>query len=479
MVQREVADRFFAVAGHEGLRRGLGARAARDRAHRVPSRLARGVPPAAERRVGARRVPPRSRRASTPASSGSSRPRSPTGERRSRTRSRSPGVASRERAAAALEAIGRDPAARAEELDPPEFVALAAALAMISAPAPAKINLALVVGADARRRPARGRDDPPAGRALRHGLARAGRRARASTGSRTTRSSGARSRRSRPQRASSRAGARGSRSGSRSRPGSAAAAPTPRPRSGSPASSSTTRRRPSGSAALAARRSASTSRSSSSRARSSAPATARRSSRSTCRRTTRCCSCCRTASSKPLDRRDLRALRRRGGLRRAAARVVLEVARAGRAADLAALPPNDLARSPLAARLRDLGAFRADVSGAGPGRLRPLRRPGRRRARRRGGRSPRRELAHRPCVVAFFLRWLPGADVLDKPDSKPGRYLARAPAAAHALDRGDRGRRSPCSASIPHLAVYVLAIVAIALVGRRSGGSTSRRPPAI
>jgi len=34
--------------------------------------------------------------------------------------------------------------------------------------------------------------------------------------------------------------------------------------------------------------------------------------------------------------------------------------------DLAALPPNDLASSPLAAELVRLGAFRADVSGAGP-----------------------------------------------------------------------------------------------------------------
>jgi 4-diphosphocytidyl-2-C-methyl-D-erythritol kinase len=34
--------------------------------------------------------------------------------------------------------------------------------------------------------------------------------------------------------------------------------------------------------------------------------------------------------------------------------------------DLAALPPNDLASSPHAERLRELGAFRADVSGAGP-----------------------------------------------------------------------------------------------------------------
>jgi 4-diphosphocytidyl-2-C-methyl-D-erythritol kinase len=35
-------------------------------------------------------------------------------------------------------------------------------------------------------------------------------------------------------------------------------------------------------------------------------------------------------------------------------------------ADLGALPPNDLASSPLAEELRALGAFRADVSGAGP-----------------------------------------------------------------------------------------------------------------
>jgi 4-diphosphocytidyl-2-C-methyl-D-erythritol kinase len=34
--------------------------------------------------------------------------------------------------------------------------------------------------------------------------------------------------------------------------------------------------------------------------------------------------------------------------------------------DLAALPPNDLVQSPLAERLLEAGAFRADVSGAGP-----------------------------------------------------------------------------------------------------------------
>lgn len=50
---------------------------------------------------------------------------------------------------------------------------------------------------------------------------------------------------------------------------------------------------------------------------------------------------------------------RRAGLEEALATV-------RRPRDLAALPPNDLASSPLAPRLRELGAFRADVSGAGP-----------------------------------------------------------------------------------------------------------------
>jgi 4-diphosphocytidyl-2-C-methyl-D-erythritol kinase len=50
--------------------------------------------------------------------------------------------------------------------------------------------------------------------------------------------------------------------------------------------------------------------------------------------------------------------------RRAALLEALE--RVQRPRDLAALPPNDLASSPLADELRGLGAFRADVSGAGP-----------------------------------------------------------------------------------------------------------------
>jgi 4-diphosphocytidyl-2-C-methyl-D-erythritol kinase len=50
--------------------------------------------------------------------------------------------------------------------------------------------------------------------------------------------------------------------------------------------------------------------------------------------------------------------------RRAALLAVLD--RVRRPRDLAALPPNDLASSPLTAELLSLGAFRADVTGAGP-----------------------------------------------------------------------------------------------------------------
>jgi len=46
--------------------------------------------------------------------------------------------------------------------------------------------------------------------------------------------------------------------------------------------------------------------------------------------------------------------------------VLATLATLRRPRDLAGLPPNDLASSPLADELRALGAFRADVSGAGP-----------------------------------------------------------------------------------------------------------------
>jgi 4-diphosphocytidyl-2-C-methyl-D-erythritol kinase len=63
------------------------------------------------------------------------------------------------------------------------------------------------------------------------------------------------------------------------------------------------------------------------------------------------------------------AFDRRGGeegFARRRAAVVEALGRVRRARDLAALPPNDLASSPLSDELRRLGAFRADVTGAGP-----------------------------------------------------------------------------------------------------------------
>jgi 4-diphosphocytidyl-2-C-methyl-D-erythritol kinase len=55
-----------------------------------------------------------------------------------------------------------------------------------------------------------------------------------------------------------------------------------------------------------------------------------------------------------------------GGFEERVAALSDALSRAERPRDLAALPPNDLASSPYADRLRELGAFRADVSGAGP-----------------------------------------------------------------------------------------------------------------
>ncbi len=60
--------------------------------------------------------------------------------------------------------------------------------------------------------------------------------------------------------------------------------------------------------------------------------------------------------------------RRRGaeGYSERRATLIERLAAIRRPRDLAALPLNDLASSPIADELRDLGAFRADVSGAGP-----------------------------------------------------------------------------------------------------------------
>ena len=111
------------TAADEGLRLRVGARPARDGAHRPAPSLARGVPAEAECRVGPGRLHahrPRSR------ASGQARRRSgvrPPPKTLANSLSLA-GVASREQSVAALAAIGRAANVRAEELEPAEFVAL-------------------------------------------------------------------------------------------------------------------------------------------------------------------------------------------------------------------------------------------------------------------------------------------------------------------------------------------------------------------
>ena len=145
MVQREVADRFFAVPSTKAYgavsvlvqlateRTGL---------HPVSREVFRPQPNVdsalvAFRAHAARRAAPQVKRVVEAAFA-----------HRRKTLANSlslAGLASREHAADALAAIGARPNVRAEALEPHEFLALAEALSMI-APAPAKINLALVVG---------------------------------------------------------------------------------------------------------------------------------------------------------------------------------------------------------------------------------------------------------------------------------------------------------------------------------------------
>ena len=66
--------------------------------------------------------------------------------------------------------------------------------------------------------------------------------------------------------------------------------------------------------------------------------------------------------------------------------------------DLAALPPNDLAHSPLGAELREHGAFRADVSGAGPAVYGLFH-------HRRGAEAARRALAARGITWLTVPAW--------------------------------------------------------------------------
>ena len=160
MVQREVADRSSRSVD-EGVRRRLGARAARDRAHRPPPGLPRGLPPAPERRVRARRIPahrPRRERVKRVVEAAFAHRRKTLANSLSLG-----GVSTREQAVAALDAIGREPNVRAEALAPPEFVALPRR-SRRDRPGSREDQPRARRRAGARRRQARARDRLPAPR---------------------------------------------------------------------------------------------------------------------------------------------------------------------------------------------------------------------------------------------------------------------------------------------------------------------------
>ena len=348
---------FLRRAGHEGLRRRVGARPARDRAHRVPPGLPR--PSSDLHRTSTPRwslsAVFRSDRAIA-TSSGSSPPRSRTVARRSRTPLQLAGLAERERTVAALASLGHEPDIRAEALEPPRVRRARRGAALTGADAHAKLNLALVVG---ERLPS-GKHEVvtvlAAPRARRPHRARPLRTHSRSTVLRETRSSG--------QHSSALADTAGV-DPALARPDREADPRRRRARwwlvrRGDRARASQTRRSldPLAVDALHAspRRSVRTSRSSSTRARSSRQATARARDRSRCPSDTPCCSSSPTDARKASTASVYDAVRRRrGGL--TGSRTADGAARGSRrrletADDLAQLPANDLASSPLADALR-------------------------------------------------------------------------------------------------------------------------------
>ena len=237
MVQREVADRFFAVPSTKA----YGAvsvliqlATARTGFHPVSRSVFRPPPNVDSALVAFRRTP-------LPADfAGLRKVVEGAFAHRRKTLANSlqlAGVATREQAVAALAELGLDPAVRAEALAPPVFLELARLLAVKRLTAHAKINLALVVGPLGERRQARGRDRAAADLARGHRRALRGRAAvRVRVRRRHDRDRGAAGARGRRGRRAV-LGASRSRRRSRSPPGSAAAAPTRLPRCGSRTSS--------------------------------------------------------------------------------------------------------------------------------------------------------------------------------------------------------------------------------------------------
>ena len=178
MVQREVADRFFAAAEHEGVRRRLGARPARDRAHRLPSR-------SRARSSGRRRT---STRRSSPSGATGCREsyRRRQAGRRGGVRPPAQDASELARARGRRDRARGGGGARGDRPDPrrPRRSARAARVRRADR-ALAPMKRGSTPGEDqprARRRPApagrqaRGRDRPPAGRPRRPDRARAGAR---------------------------------------------------------------------------------------------------------------------------------------------------------------------------------------------------------------------------------------------------------------------------------------------------------------
>ena len=132
MVQREVGERLAASPGTSayGVPSVLAQLACDVRVHRAVSRT--GLPPGAQRRLGARRACSAPARPRRPRCARSCGPASRTGARRSPARSRCRpryGAGVRERARAELVDLGHPADVRAERLSPEDFRALAEALA--------------------------------------------------------------------------------------------------------------------------------------------------------------------------------------------------------------------------------------------------------------------------------------------------------------------------------------------------------------